>query len=210
MTLASLIMVGSLLCLGSGAQDDGMKPLFNGKSLDGWIGVNGKEGNWVAENGLLVTLGNGGGWLSTKEIYSDFQVSLEYKLQAGGNSGLLIRTPHVGATAYQGIEIQILDNEDPRYAQLKPFQYCGSVYGVVAAPRGHVKPAGQWNSMEVTAQGSKVQVVLNGVKVVDTDLAEHPESVPTHPGILRTDGYIGLQSHSEPVEFRNIQIKTLK
>ena len=210
MVRVTLIVLGSLFLAGSSAKAQEMTPLFDGKTLTGWTGVGGREGNWVVENGLLITRGEGGGWLSSKEVYGDFHVSLEYKLQPGGNSGLFIRSPHEGDPAYTGMEIQILDDEDARYAQLMPYQYCGSVYGVEAAKRGHTKPAGQWNQMEVIAQGTHIQVRLNGATVVDTDLNNHKDAVTSHPGIERHEGYIGLQSHSEPVEFRNIKIKPLK
>jgi hypothetical protein len=210
MRWASAVVAGSWILAGAGAHAQEMTPLFDGKSLNGWTTVAGKEGNWVVENGLLITRGEGGGWLSTKDEYADFHVSLEYKLKPGGNSGLFIRSPHEGDPAYTGMEIQILDDDDARYAQLMPYQYCGSVYGVEATKRGHTKPAGQWNQMEVIAKGTHIQVLLNGATVVDTDLKNHKDAVSTHPGIERSEGYIGLQSHSEPVEFRNIKIKSLK
>jgi hypothetical protein len=207
---AMLVVMGSLFLAGAAPFDQDMTPLFDGKTLTGWTEVGGKPGNWVVEDGLLITRGEGGGWLSTKDTYSDFDVALEYKLQPGGNSGLFIRSPHSGDPAYTGMEIQILDDDDARYAQLMPYQYCGSVYGVEATQRGHTKPAGQWNEMEVIAQGTHILVRLNGATVVDTDLKNHKDAAATHPGIERPEGYIGLQSHSEPVAFRNIRIKSLK
>lgn len=190
-------------------RDDGFKPLFDGKTLAGWTMVDGKEGNWVVEDGVLITKGEGGGWLSTSDTYKNFTVKLEYRLKEGGNSGVFIRSPHNGDPAYTGMEIQVLDDDARVYKDLKPFQYCGSVYGVEAAKRGHTKAAGEWNAMEITANGSKITVTLNGAKIVETDLKDHQDVSKEHPGILRPDGYIGLQSHSEPVEFRNIAIKPI-
>ena len=192
------------------AEDEGFTPLFDGKSTAGWTPVAGKQGNWTVADGLLVTRGEGGGWLSTERTYGDFVLKLEYRLRAGGNSGVFLRSPRSGDPAYTGMEIQVLDDEDARYKSLQPFQYCGSIYGVVAAERGHTKPAGEWNMMEIRAEGSKVQVKLNGATVVDADLEKHADAAEKHPGIKRRDGYIGLQSHSEPVEFRNIRIKERK
>jgi hypothetical protein len=192
------------------AADEGFVALFDGKTLQGWTLVNSAAGNWVVQDGLLVTKGEGGGWLSTEKTYANFVLKLEYRLKPGGNSGVFLRAPHTGDPAYTGMEIQILDDDDPRYKELKPFQYCGSLYGVVAAQRGHTKPAGQWNAMEITADGPKITVKLNGATVVTANVKEHPDAVAEHPGLERTEGYIGLQSHSEPVEFRNIQLKKLK
>lgn len=193
---------------GSGGEDP--CPLFDGESLNGWTLVGGNAGNWVARDGLLVTRGDGGGWLSTEQTYGDFELSLEFKLQAGGNSGVFIRSPHTGDPAYTGIEIQVLDDDDARYKDLQPYQYCGSVYGVIPAKRGSTKPPGEWNAMVIRAQGSKIQVTLNGTRVVAGDLKDHADAAAEHPGILRDRGYIGLQSHSEPVEFRRIMIRSLE
>ena len=188
---------------------DDFTPLFDGSSLSGWTPVGGSADNWVVEDGLLITRGAGGGWLSTDKTYDNFTLRLEYKLQEGGNSGVFIRSPRSGDPAYTGMEIQVLDDESDRYKELQPYQYCGSVYGVIPAHRGHTKPAGEWNQMEITADGQHVTITLNGHKIVDGNLGEHPDAVESHPGLNRPDGYIGLQSHSEPVSFRNIAIKPL-
>jgi hypothetical protein len=192
------------------AAEEGFTDLFNGKTTEGWAPVGGKAGNWTVEDGLLVTKGAGGGWLSTEKTYGDFVLKLEYRLRSGGNSGVFIRSPRTGDPAYTGMEIQILDDESDRYKSLQPYQYCGSIYGVVAAKRGHTKPAGEWNAMEIRAEGPKVRVKLNGETIVDANLDDHADAAEKHPGIKRRDGYIGLQSHSEPVEFRNVQVKPLK
>jgi Domain of Unknown Function (DUF1080) len=193
-----------------GAADEGFVSLFDGSTTKGWTPVAGKAENWGVKDGLLITKGDGGGWLSTDKTYSDFVLRLEYRTKAAGNSGVFIRAPRSGDPAYTGMEIQILDDNDPKYEKLKPFQYTGSVYGVVAPERGHTKPPGEWNALEIKAAGSKVTVKVNGATVVDADLTKYPDSASEHPGILRKDGYIGLQSHSDPVEFRNIQIKELR
>ncbi len=205
--LASLTAL-ALLALAA-AQDKEPHSLFDGKTLNGWTNVGGSQGNWLVKEGILVTRGEGGGWISTEQEYSDFELSLEYKLQAGGNSGVFIRSPQTGDPAYTGMEIQILDDDDSRYAELKPYQYCGSVYGVIAAKRGSTKGPGEWNTLTVRAVGPKIKITLNGTTIVDGDLKEHPEAAADHPGILRDKGYIGIQSHSEPVEFRAISIKSL-
>lgn len=202
-----MALSAALLCAASLPTDDA--PLFDGKSLAGWTLVGGKTDNWVAHDGLLVTRGDGGGWLSTADEYDNFRLKLEYKLLAGGNSGVFIRSPRSGDPAYSGIEIQILDDNDARYADIKPYQHCGSVYGIVAAKPGHTKPPGEWNSMEIEANGTKIKVVLNGATIVDADLKDHGDAAAEHPGMNRPKGYIGLQSHSEPVEFRKVTIERL-
>ncbi len=196
------------LLLGSpGPPDDGFVPLFDGKTTEGWEPVGGKPGNWTVKDGLLLTKGEGGGWLSTTKTYGDFTLALEYRTYKGGNSGVFVRAPRTGDAAYTGMEIQLLDDHDTQYAGIKPAQFTGSVYGVIAAKRGSTRPAGEWNAMEITLEGPKVVVKLNGNVIVDGRLDEHPDEVKAHPGLLRRDGYIGLQSHSDEVAFRNIRIK---
>ncbi len=200
----------AIMLAAAAPREDGATPLFDNKSLSGWEPVNSKPGNWTVKDGQLLTKGEGGGWLSTTNIYSNFTLSLEYKTTKGGNSGVFIRCPRQGDGAYVGMEIQLLDDDDDQYKALKPYQYTGSVYGVIAAKRGSTRPHGEWNTMDITANGPKVIITLNGNKIVDGRLDEHPDSEKTHPGILRKDGYIGLQSHSDEVAFRNIRIKELK
>ena len=91
---------------------------------------------------------------------------VEFKLPPGGNNGLAIRYPGKGDTAYDGMcELQILDDGHPKYAKsLDARQSHGSAYGMVAAARGYLRPVGQWNFEEVTVQGSKIKVELNGTR----------------------------------------------
>ncbi len=191
------------------ADDNGFTTLFDSQSLKGWTVVGGQPGNWLVQDGLIVTKGAGGGWLSTDGTYADFDLKLEYRLRPGGNSGVFIRSPRSGDPAYSGMEIQILDDDAPVYKNLQPGQYCGSVYRVIACERGHTKPAGEWNAMEIIAKGPHITVKLNGATITDGNLKDHEDAVSEHPGIKRTEGYIGLQSHSETVEFRNIGVKEL-
>jgi len=184
-------------------------PLFDGGSLAGWTAIGSKPGNWRAEGGMLVARGDGKGWLSTNRAFGDFVLRLEYRIGPGGNSGVLIRAPHRGDPSFDGLEIQILDDDSPAYKNLRPDQYTGSVYGVVAARRGQTRPPGQWNAMEIRAEGSRVAVDLNGVRVVDARVDDDNHLREKHPGIRRSSGFLGLQSHESPVEFRNVAIREL-
>lgn len=207
---AGTLALAVTLCVSTSlAAADAFVSLFDGKTTEGWTPVAGKSGNWKVQDGLLVTQGEGGGWLSTNGEYADFIVQLEYRTRPGGNSGVFIRSPRSGDPAYTGMEIQLLDDDDAQYKNLKPFQYTGSIYGVVAAKRGHTKKPGEWNSIAIEAKGPKIKVTLNGTVIVDADLTDHADAAAQHPGIKRDRGYIGLQSHSDVVEFRNIKIKDL-
>ena len=110
------------------------------------------------------------------------------------------------------MEIQILDDTDPQYANIKPWQHHGSVYGIMPSQPGYLRPVGQWNFEEVIVDGSRVRVFLNGTLITDADLGKIEKSVDEHehPGMKRTEGYIGFMGHGHPVEFRNIRLKVLK
>jgi hypothetical protein len=192
--------------------DDGWVPLFDGKSLDGWKVYGSKADEWTVEDGMIVCKGQGG-WLGTTKEYANFEVKLEYRLKPGGNSGVYIRAPEKGQISRVGMEIQILDDGDAKYAKLDFYQYTGSIYHVVPPTQRAGKPAGQWNAMTIRADGRNIVVILNGKKIVDANLdhyAKDPAVAKEHPGLMRTMGLIGLQSHSERVEFRNLHIKESK
>ncbi len=188
--------------------EEGFVSLFDGKTLSGWQG---SVDGYTVENGAIVCIADKGGRLFTDRQYSDFVLRFEFKLTPGANNGLGIRTPLRGDPAYVGMELQILDDSSPRYSKLKPYQYHGSIYGVVPVKRGHQKPVGQWNEQEVTCRGTRVTVKLNATTVVDADVAEVSASgTPDgrdHPGLKRKSGYIGFLGHGARVEFRNIRIK---
>jgi hypothetical protein len=190
---------------------EGFRSIFNGQSLADWAGP---VENYEVKGGVLCCKPNKGGTIYYKEKVADFAARLEFKLPPGGNNGLAIRYPGEGDTAYRGMcEIQILDDTDPKYAKsLDPRQAHGSAYGMVAAHKGYLRPVGEWNFEEVTVTGSKVKVELNGTVILDTDLANVKDFMHNsrHPGKDLTSGYFGFAGHHDPVEFRNVAIKTLK
>ena len=150
-----------------------------------------------------------------KDEYKDFVFRFEFKLTPGANNGLGIRTPTEGDAAYVGMELQILDNDAPIYKNLEPYQYHGSVYGVIPAKRGALKPVGEWNYQEVIAKGNHIKVILNGEVIVDGDIAKASDNGKAtadhkqHPGLLNEKGHIGFLGHGSEVHFRNIRIKEL-
>jgi HEAT repeat protein len=192
--------------------DEGFVSLFNGMNLDGWQG---NTTDYIAKNGeMLVRPSRGGhGNLYTDQEYSDFIFRFEFQLTPGANNGLGIRAPLSGDAAYSGIELQILDNTAPVYANLKEYQYHGSVYGVIPAKRGFLKPVGQWNEQEVVVKGTRITVKLNGTVILDGDTAEASRNGTKdgrdHTGLKRTTGYIGFLGHGSELKFRNIRIKEL-
>ena len=189
---------------------DGYKSIFNGKNLDGWKGpVDNYE--VVPGEGIRCKAGSGG-TIYTQGQYADFSARLEFKLPPGGNNGLAIRYPGEKDAAYHGMcELQVLDNEHKKFANLDARQYHGSAYGMAAAHRGYLRPTGQWNFQEVTVVGSTIKVELNGTLILDCDLANVSEYLADkpHPGKEYQSGHFGLAGHRDPVMFRNLSIKTL-
>ena len=194
------------------ADDKDFKPLFNGKDLSGWTLVKKSGSGYRVENGVLICPEDGGGNLLTEEEFDNFVFRFDFKLTPGGNSGVGIRAPLAGDIAYSGMEIQILDHDHEKYkGWLKPFQRHGSVYDLIPAKADALKPAGEWNTEEISADGSRIRVTLNGKLITDADLSTitDPEVLKKHPGVQRKGGRIGFLGHGSHVEFRNIRIKRL-
>jgi hypothetical protein len=186
--------------------------LFDGKNLDKWTG---NTTDYIVENGDIVLHpeNHGRGNLYTKKEYADFDFYFEFKLNTGANNGVGIRTPAEGDAAYVGMEIQILDNDAPEYKDLHEYQCHGSVYGVIPAKRGFLKPTGTWNKEHIIAKGSHIQVILNGEKILDGDInkasANGTIDHKNHPGLHNKTGHIGFLWHETPIAFRNVRIKEL-
>ncbi len=185
----------------------GYRPLFDGKSLEGWEGA-GQDAAacWKVEEGLLMCTGAKGPWLRSREQFGDFDLRLDYKLKPGGNSGVYIRVPQDGNHHGDGsgVEIQILDDKAERYKNLKPYQYTGGVYDIAPAKEHVGREAGEWNSLEIEVRGPHYVIVHNGITIVDADVAEFPDLKAR-----RLEGFLGLQNHSEEVWFRNVRLAPL-
>lgn len=198
--------------LSAAEKKEGFKILFDGTHMHSWTG---NLTDYMIEEGTMAVYPDrgGNGNLYTRDEYSDFVFRFEFKLTPGANNGLGIRAPLEGDAAYTGMELQILDNEADMYKNLQPYQYHGSVYGVIPAKRGYLKPAGEWNVQEVTVKGPKIKVLLNGTTILDGDLTEARKKGTVdkkdHPGIMREKGHIGFLGHGSALWFRNIRIKDL-
>jgi hypothetical protein len=199
--------------LRQGATDEaGFVALFDGRTLDGWRLVNGRGAGYLVRDGLIVCPVDGGGNLFTEREFANFVLRFECRTEPGGNSGIGIRAPFDVTSSATGMEVQILDDGHEKYrGVIKPEQYHGSIYDVIPARTGFLKPAGEWNSEEILADGRHIRVTLNGVVIVDADLdlVREPEVLARHPGLARPSGHIGLLGHQSLVEFRNLRIKVL-
>lgn len=192
---------------------EGFRILFDGTNMQQWTG---NIVDYALEDGCisLNPKGGHGGNLYTKDEFDNFIYRFEFQLTPAANNGLGIRTPMNGDAAYAGMELQILDNEDPVYKDLAPYQYHGSVYGIIPAKRGYLKPTGEWNYQEVIANGDNIKITLNGTVILDGNIKEATKNGTAdkkeHPGLFNKKGHIGFLGHGSPVKFRNIRIKELK
>ncbi len=212
MAFRPILLIG-LLSTAALAAEPGFIDLFDGKSLHGWTRVGEKGSGYLVENGLLVSAPDFHGNLFTDAEYGNFVLRFEFRMTEGANNGVGIRAPLEGDTAYAGMEIQILDHDAPIYrGKLKPAQYHGSIYDLVPAKTGYLKPVGEWNQEEITADGPHIVVKLNATVIVDADLDTiiDPAVLKKHPGVKRATGHIGLLAHDSRVEFRNLRIRKIE
>jgi len=199
---------------------DEYRDIFDGKSLAGWV-VEGREkairytdkdgkvhDNWHVADGVLVTEGRDFGFLRYDKEVSDFRLKAECRLSPKGNTGFCIRTvpydPKKDATtrpSYVAYEVQFQDD-----AGKGPDEHCtGSLYRYVAPTKNAVKPAGEWNTIEIECVGPHIRVWINGAQVQDVDQST-VDKIKNKP----LKGYVSLQSHSNKVEFRNVKLKEIK
>ena len=192
--------------------NQGFESLFNGSHLDKWVG---SKTSYVIKDGAIEVdpTGGSGGNLYTEKEYADFELRFQFQLTPGANNGLGVRAPLTGDAAYVGMELQILDNESPVYSKLNPYQYHGSVYGVIPALRGYLKPTGEWNDQTVIMKGEQIKIILNGQVILDGNLKEASVNGTAdkrdHPGLKNKSGHIGFLGHGDVVRFKHIRIKDL-
>jgi len=165
-------------------------PLFNGKDLTGW--KNNGEEKWVVEQGTILceSVANKYGYLTTEKTYRDFNLRLKFKGEAAGNSGVFLRSRIIRIDPEHGPDIEGMQVEvDPNAGKHTGGLYESGGRGWVKMPTAEGEQAlksGEWNDLEVSAQGSHFVTRLNGVKIVD-----FTDAVPKF-----TDGMIGLQIHT--------------
>ncbi|WP_240336882.1 3-keto-disaccharide hydrolase [Rufibacter psychrotolerans] len=206
------------------------QPLFDGKTTQGWHSY-GKAtiGNaWKVDNGTLHLDAsskqdwqtNGGGDIVTEESFGDFHLKLDWKIAANGNSGIILYVQEDPAkyehTWHTGPEIQVLDNAGHPDAKIHKHR-AGDLYDLIASSPETVRPAGEWNQVEIISQDGRLEVVQNGKKVVTTTLWDDDwrariagSKFASMPGFgTFKSGKIALQDHGDNVWYRNIMIRRL-
>jgi hypothetical protein len=210
---------GAAATLTTAERAQGWRALFDGRTLEGWRGYKQEAApaGWQVIGGELVRVA-GGGDLITVDQFDDFELAIEWKVGPGGNSGIFYRITETGEESYHtGIEMQVLD--DARHADgQSPLTSAGALYGLYPAPRGVVRPAGEWNSARLVVRGNHVEHWLNGQPIVEAELWSEEwntrlaaSKFTQWPGFAKAPrGHIGLQDHGDRVWYRNIKIRELR
>ncbi len=201
-------------------QRAGWRVLFDGESTAGWRGFKSESlpPGWQVKDGALTRVAQAGD-IVTDAVFKDFELTLEWKVAEGGNSGIFYRVSEAPELEYvweSGPEMQVLD--DARHPDgAKPETSAGACYGLYPAPRGIVRPAGQWNQVRILVQGKRVEHWLNGTRIVEYELGSpdwearvRKSKFASMPRYGREPaGHIALQDHGDWVAYRNIKIRVL-
>ena len=198
--------------------DSAWQILFDGSSTAAWRGYQMADfpAGWQIQDGALVRTAEAGD-IITREQYGDFELELEWKVPPGGNSGIMYRVTEADSATYRtGPEYQVLD--DAAHADgANPLTSAGAAYGFYAAPKGLVKPAGEWNSARIVARGNHIEHWLNGTKALEYEIGSpdweaklKASKFDAWKGYGRSArGHIALQDHGDGAAFRNIRIRPL-
>jgi hypothetical protein len=192
--------------------------LFDGKSLDGWKTSSSEPSKVPVEDGCINPHGCGGYMMIHEKAWANFVLALDFKISKGCNSGVFVRThplePRPGKdVGFNGIEVAIDDTKTADYVDT------GAIYDLVKPSKNMMKPAAEWNHKEITCDGPKLSVELNGLVVSRMNLDEWTEpnrrpdgsahkfdvAYKNHP----RSGYIGLQDHGSACWYKNIKLKAL-
>jgi hypothetical protein len=237
LVVVSIAVAGAVLpaqapnTLTAGEKRQGWVLLFDGKTFDGWRQVNGKAmpANWVIEDQAMKVFtaegrkpgqGAGGDILYGAKAFRNFELSIDWKTEKAGNSGIFFNVREVPGKPiyYAAPEVQVLDNVDATDNKLAN-HLAGSLYDILPADPKTVKPVGQWNTIVIRVKDGKVTHTQNGVKVVEYtlwtpewDSLVENSKFKTFPGFIEgiaKEGYVGLQDHGYATWFRNIKIREL-
>jgi len=196
----------------------GWNLLFDGKTGAGWRGYRQQTlpAGWQVKDGALTRVAEGGD-IITDEQFKNFELSLEWKIAPGGNSGIFYRASEDSDAIYWNApEMQVLDDARHPDGQSR-MTAAGAAYDLYPSPAGIVKAANEWNAVRLVVNGNHVEQWLNGVKVVEYEFGSpdfqakvKDSKFAPHPNFGRNSaGHIGLQDHGDVVAFRNIKIRVL-
>jgi hypothetical protein len=231
LALGTVLQAQAPNTLTAAEKQQGWVLLFNGRTFDGWRQCNGTAmpANWVVEDQAMKVFtapgrkpgqGAGGDILYGVKTFRDFELSIDWKTEKAGNSGIFFNVREVPGQPiyYAAPEVQVLDNVDATDNQLVS-HLAGSLYDMLPAASNSVKPTGEWNTIVIRVEDGRVTHTQNGMKVVEYTLWTPEWDAMVQVSKFRTfkgfiegiakEGYIGLQDHGYAIWFRNIKIREL-
>jgi hypothetical protein len=232
LSLAAGAAAQSVNTLTPAEKKEGWVLLFNGKTFDGWRQVNGTAmaANWAVEDQAMKVFtaegkkpgqGSGGDIIYGVKKFRDFELSIDWKTEKAGNSGIFFNVREVPGQPiyYAAPEVQVLDNVDATDNKIDS-HLAGSLYDMLPADPKTVKPVGEWNTIVIRVKDGKVTHTQNGTKVVEYtlwtpawDKMVENSKFKTFPGFtegIAKEGYVGLQDHGYAIWFRNVKLRELK
>lgn len=218
------ILLGALALTAFGLSASAQKTqtLFDGKTTKGWHSyLHTDAGPWSVIDGALQLDPKAPNQadLVTDAEYENYELSLEWKIAEGGNSGIIFgvhEDPSLGATYLSGIEMQVLDNQKAEDNK-KANHLAGSLYDMKAAPADAAKPAGQWNQVKLLNNKGHLVFWLNGKEVINVQIGSPEWTELLNNSKFKTwkdfakypKGHIALQQHGAVVAYKNIKLKQL-
>ena len=201
------------------AADADWTELFNGRDLTGWVTYSdgSPPDSWRVADGAIRLRRDGGGDIRTVDTYSDFELEFDWKIQEGGNSGVIYRAQSGQQESWHsGPEYQILDDDGHSNGN-QDITSAAAIYNIAAPQNKTLKPVGEWNTARIVARGNRLEHWLNGVKVVQAEIdssawktAVSNSNFRNKPQFARSpSGHIVLQDHGTDVWFRNLRIREL-
>ncbi len=209
---AAVVLVGG--CTRGGE----WRSLFDGKTTAGWRNYGKKDisDGWAVRDSALTRVGAAGD-IITNEQFRNFELTIDWKVEPGGNSGIFYRASEDSDDIYWNApEMQVLDDAKHPDGQSR-LTAAGAAYGLYPAPAGVVHAGGEWNSARLVVNGNHVEHWLNGVKLLEYELGSpdweakvKASKFAPHPRFGRNaEGHIGLQDHGDVVAYRNIKLRVL-
>jgi hypothetical protein len=208
-------------------QQAGWRLLFDGETTGGWRAYKSTTvpASWRVENSSLLsrrTQGESHGDIITVDQFGDFELVWEWKMTAGGNSGVIYRATEEGASVWEtGPEYQILDNQG-HLDGLNPLSSAGACYAAFPPARDVTRPLGQWNQSRIMARGNHVEHWMNGEKLLEYEVGSrrwqaHVKTSKFFPAAYGRSnwgkiprGHIGLQDYGGAIEFRGIKLRPIE
>ncbi len=200
-------------------KQQGWQLLFDGQSLSHWRNYqqDSISPKWQIQDNAITLTDGGAGDIITRQQYGDFELTLDWKISEGGNSGIFFLADETGKYVFSHApEIQIIDNERHPDSKLDS-RRAGALYDMIAAPAASQKPAGEWNTVKISLYDNVLQVWQNDVMTVHIvmhsstweKLVAASKFANWTGFAAQTKGHIGLQDHGDKVAFKNIKIREL-